>query len=530
MTAGSSSLIKQLDFSDKFTGAPDGSSNALRVYVAAVQPAGAYVVENSHGNVGRSWANASFSFASDRNPSDPGFVPGGLAYPGNTPVNENTSGSGSISGFTQTGGGVDYGITYNLRNKYTVQFDAVQTTDRVDIATGNTAGSISSADGVSVFFRTTGHGAGEIGIFRAGVGETVSGLTSGIAGNTWNNYAVAFDRTTNSIEMFVNEVSRGKLDLNTFAGGNYANFGTGAVSVGASGSDRTWTDNAQVGSSLSTPGPNSLVTYINFDESASGTGIAFDQVHSNNGTFQGTATRNAGIIGTGAARFNSGNADAVNLGNGFKGLDNLFSFNTGITIEALVTSSWDGVSQDEVFRKEDGGNRILFSLQSGGNINNASGQLVGTSGVAGISLGLNIGGVYGEMDIAFDGLAGRPTVAQFANGGVHHLVATYDALSGLKSVFLDGQLIGQVFVGANLLIASGGGANAFIGSSGGGSEPWAGLIDEFALYNTALSASDVRNHFLNSTLGLNYFAIPEPTTFSLLALGGLAVMRRRRVA
>lgn len=531
VTVGNSSLIKHLDISDTFTGAADGSSNAARVYVAAVQLAPAYVIENTHGNAARSWANAGFSFASDRNPTNPGFVNGGLNYPGNPAVNENTSGSGSITGFTQTGGGVDYGVTYNLRNKYVVQFDAVQTTDRVDIATSDTPGTIFGANGVSVFFRTTGHGAGEIGIFRNGVGETNSGLTSGIVGNAWNNYAVAFDRTSNSIEVFVNEVSRGVVNLNTFASGNYANFSTTAVSVGATGSDRTWTDNAQVGASKSVPGPASLVTFINFNESASGTGTAFDQAHNNNGTFQGSATRNAGIIGLGAARFNNAAADAVNLGNGLKGVDNLFSFNTGITIEALVTANgWTGTTQNEIFRKEDGGNRLLFSLQSAANMTGST--VIGTAGFGGISLGLNIGGVYNELDVRFDGLAGRPTVASFADGSVHHMVATYDSVTGLKSIFIDGELIGQVFVGAGQLIASGGGANAFIGSNGGGSEPWTGLIDEFAIYRSALTADEIRYHFEATRRGLTFFdtIVPEPTTLSLLALGGIAIMRRRRVA
>lgn len=525
VTVGSSSLIKHLDLSDTMTGAADGSSNALRIYAAAVQPPGAYVIENTHGNVSRSWAAASFSFASDRSNTNPGFVDGVPSYPGNAGTNENTSGSGSLTGFTQTGGGVDYGATYNLRNKYVVQVDAIQTPDRIDITSGTGAGGLAGPGGISVFFRNGG-----IGVYNSAVGEKATGIATGIVGNTWNNYAVAFDRPNNSVEFFVNEVSKGTLNLNTFEGGAFANFSTNAVSVGGAGGNRVWTDNAQVGSFANTPGPASLVTYVNFDESASGTGTAFDQAHNNNGTFQGTATRNAGIIGLGAARFNNVSTDAVNLGNGLKGVDNLFSFNTGITIEALVTAEgWTGTTQNEIFRKEDGGNRLLFSLQSAGNMNSSTS--VGTAGFGGISLGLNIGGVYNELDVRFDGLAGRPTVAGFADGSVHHMVATYDSVTGLKSIYMDGDLIGQVFVGAGQLITSGGLANAFIGSSGGGSEPWTGLIDEFAIYRTALTAEEIAQHYRLIQHNTNYFgSIPEPATMSLLALGGLAIMRRRRVA
>ncbi|MCA9269590.1 MAG: hypothetical protein KDA41_14010, partial [Planctomycetales bacterium] len=262
VTVGNSSLIGQLDLSDTFTGFNDGGP-ANRPYAAAIQPAPAYVLENTYGNVSRSWTN-SFSFARDPvNPPD-GFSNGTPAFPGG-------NGSGTASGFTQTGvggGGVDFGVAYGLRNAFVAQFDAVQNTDRVDITVSSGLGGIADASGLSVFFRTTGSALPEIGIYRAGVGETNSTFTSGIVGNTWNNYAVAFDRANNSIEVFVNDASRGSLDLNTFAGGAYADFNSANVNLGGAGGSRVWTDNAQIGT-LGTPiGPASLVSYVNFDESA----------------------------------------------------------------------------------------------------------------------------------------------------------------------------------------------------------------------------------------------------------------------
>jgi len=523
VTVGNSSLIQWLDLSDTFTGYADGGSNSYRVYVPAIQPWQAYVVENVYGHASRSWSNA-FSFASDRNPSNPGLVDGSPPFPGNPSVNENVSGSGTITGFTQTGNTVDYGVLYGLRNRFVVQFDAVQPYDRVDITVSNTQGGIADAQGLSVFFRRPTAGLPQIGLYRAGVGETDTGLTSGITGYTWNNYAVYFDRITNRIEIFVNEVSRGVIDLNTFAGGAYKDFSIRAVNLGASpgsGGNRVWTDNAQIGLRQPVLHPD-LVAYWNFDESATGTGTAWDQAYANNGTFQGTAARTSGLIGQGAARFNQNATDAINVGNGQSGIDNLFSFTTGITIETLFATNWNGQSEAEFFRKEDGNNRILFSFQRGANINNNYGQLVGTAGVAGISLGLNVGGSYAEMDVALDGLDGRPTLAQVADGRMHHLVATYDAASGSKQMWLDGRLIAMLDLPDNQLITSGGSANAFIGSNGGSTEPFIGILDELAIYRRALSGEEILQHYAKLLQGMDYFWVPEPTGAELALLASLA--------
>lgn len=256
------------------------------------------------------------------------------------------------------------------------------------------------------------------------------------------------------------------------------------------------------------------VSWWTFDESNAGTGTAFDQVDSNPGTFQGTATRTAGLVGLGAALFNNLNGDAVNVG---QGSGNNFSTTTGITLEALFTTAWNGVGNHELFRKEDGGNRILLSFQQAASIDGFDSP--------GISLGLNVGGVYGELDMPFDGLAGRPTLAQMADGNTHHVVATYDSVSGLKAFYIDGTLRFSTTLSG--LITSGGGANAYIGSFGGFGEPFTGVLDEVAFYNTALSAGEILIHYRNITTGYNYYT-PEPGTLTLLGAGLAVLLRRRR--
>jgi hypothetical protein len=201
-----------------------------------------------------------------------------------------------------------------------------------------------------------------------------------------------------------------------------------------------------------------------------------------------------------------------------------FSVTEGITIEALVVSEWSGEAgdYDEIFRKEDGGNRILFSYQNdafGGGAN----PPVDPGPV--LSFGLNVNG-YGELDMPLDGLEGRPTVDDLNDGQIHHMVASYDSASGEKAIYIDGEKLWSVDLGADSLIVSGGAANAFIGSVNGG-ENFTGVIDEVAVWGRALSAEEIGTHYANVLSGNNYF-VPEPGTLVLVLFGVLGVFHSLR--
>jgi hypothetical protein len=255
---GSSSLIGTLDFSDTFTGAQDGSLNSARIYAPAIQPATAYAVEKLYGHAAINFRSqsqapdiAEFSFAAD-GPGTPGLVNGTPTYPG-------SSGAGSATGFTQTGGNVDYGIPFGLRSRYIVQFDAVLSSDRIDITTGAIPGTIFQGSSLSIFIR--GDGSGNASFFDGTTDTPIrnfiptfnTGLTND---GKWHNYAALFDQSAKSVEIYVDEQSKGVIDLTTFAGGLYQNFSNAAVGVGTGlggGQDRSWTDNFQVGSAVPEP-------------------------------------------------------------------------------------------------------------------------------------------------------------------------------------------------------------------------------------------------------------------------------------
>jgi hypothetical protein len=228
-----------------------------------VQPPEAYVVENTYGKPSVSFdIGAGFSFAAD-GPGLPGFVPGTPNYPTN--LAPNASKAGSDTGFTQTGGSIDYGLPYGgLRGTYVVQVDAVQVGDRIDISSGAAAG-IFAPQSLSIFFR--GDGSGNASLFNGTTDTPIQSIiptfNTGITGSgMWLNYAVKFDMPAHQISLYVNQNLRGTIDLLTFAGGIYDAYSNQWVGAGAglaAGENRTWTDNFQVGSAIPEPASVTLL-------------------------------------------------------------------------------------------------------------------------------------------------------------------------------------------------------------------------------------------------------------------------------
>ncbi|ADB16950.1 autotransporter-associated beta strand repeat protein [Pirellula staleyi DSM 6068] len=243
--------------------------------------------------------------------------------------------------------------------------------------------------------------------------------------------------------------------------------------------------------------PVSLAHYWSFDEATSGTAPVVNKISAaNTGTFTGTAAHGTGLIGAGSARLNNVAGDGVNVGAAN------FSFTTGISVEAVIQSNWNGAfgDYDEIFRKEDGGNRILLSFQN--DINNPGAVPPVAPGPV-LSFGLNVGGVYTELDMPLDGVAGRPTLGELTDSTPDHIVASYDAASGVKAIYVNGTLRYSTVLAGN--ITSGGGAPGTIGNHGTANEPFTNKIDEVAIYSAALTGGEVAAHYANVQQGRNYF-------------------------
>ncbi|TWT30628.1 LamG domain-containing protein [Blastopirellula retiformator] len=246
--------------------------------------------------------------------------------------------------------------------------------------------------------------------------------------------------------------------------------------------------------------------YWNFDQS----GQNAEQAVPTPMTWGKRTTRATGIVGDGAAAFENSPESYLQSDEGTGGEvgEGGMACSSGITLEALFISNWSGkqFDYDEIFRKEDGVYRILLSFQNDGDVGDYDTPEV-TPGPC-LSFGLYIENQgYSELDMPLDGREGRPTVEELTDGNPHHVVATYDSFSGKKSLYIDGRLrFGHQFPVGGLVLC-GGSAPAVIGNMWRMQEPFAGVIDEVALYDFPLTPQEIETHFANASAGVSYFGV-----------------------
>jgi len=232
------------------------------------------------------------------------------------------------------------------------------------------------------------------------------------------------------------------------------------------------------------------------------------------------AARVDGIVGAGAMSFDNSRDAVVNVGNGggTRFGAGQFGVSSGLTIEVLTIVQWSGdgksnnrpLDYDEIFRKEDGPQRMLLCFQNDGGARQRTIPALQRWGPT-LSFGLHLAADgYSELEVPLDGRNGRPSLESLRDGRPHHIVATYDSWSGLKALYIDGKLMQQAQFPEGTLILSGGPTDATIGNMASGAEPYSGIIDEVAIYDFALSREEVAEHWENVQQGKNYFGI-EPT-------------------
>jgi hypothetical protein len=207
-----------------------------------------------------------------------------------------------------------------------------------------------------------------------------------------------------------------------------------------------------------------LLAYWTFDEAA---GPCLDHSGNNYHTvpvdnLSGQLSRTGGVFGR-AMRF-SGQHHLAVPGTGLPDTSE---------IQRISFSAWVQVTRfdryNEIFRKEDGDRRVLFSFQEDGRV---------------LALGLNVNG-YVECDAPID-------PKWLLDGHWHHCAATFDGQT--FRVYLDGKEIGSLARAGN--ITAGGSALGCIGSTNG-NECLQGMMDDLRIYTEALSADEVARLYLN---------------------------------
>ena len=222
-----------------------------------------------------------------------------------------------------------------------------------------------------------------------------------------------------------------------------------------------------------------------------------------------------GLVGRGAVRFDNTSASYLEVpeGTGPKVGTGTMAFSSGITIEVLVVSRWSGAYRDydEIFRKEDGVNRILLSFQNDDDVGDYDNPEVTPGPCLSFGLATEEAG-YSELDMPLDGRDGRPRLDELTDGELHHIVALYDSFTGRRAICVDGRVCFEHVQPVGRLILSGGPVPAVIGNTANRSEPFRGVIDELALYDFALSDEEIERHWRNVQAGRHYFDGPAADT------------------
>lgn len=176
-----------------------------------------------------------------------------------------------------------------------------------------------------------------------------------------------------------------------------------------------------------------------------------------------------------------GNALALSDGH-LLGIPNQPDLNgaTAVTFSAWVRPT-ELSGYREIFRKEDGDQRLLFSFQNDGTI---------------LSLGLNLGG-YVECDAPVDSQA-------VLDGQWHFCAATFDGRT--MRVFLDGVELGHLDRPGT--IQAGGAAPGCIGSSSGG-ECFVGALDELRIYRAALTTEELGQLYDQGSQAMQQQELPD---------------------
>ncbi len=349
----------------------------------------------------------------------------------------------------------------------------------------------------------------QVFIGDTGTGPSAIGTGTVVAGNNYNNN-FGTPGTTNTLDF----TTAGLYPVEVF---NYQGGGGAALTAsitnpsGAAASYLTTNASSVTSTTPPTPTPSSgVASDYNFSS-----GTTNDSVGGANGTLIGPATiSNGNLVTQNNNNVTGGNPNGMRIplsviGNihGSFAIEDFMSYGTTANLTANE-SSWS----------------TLFSFGRSQN-NFIILQAKRQDGTGIMSIGINVG-----KNPIFLG------ATPIADTGKHMIALTYNSTTKQVAMYVDGKMtssgeisIGNLDLGALSTIATPGTgqvANQFdvIGGPDPYNDPsFGGNTSKFKIFSNNLTAGQILSDYNASTT-----AIPEPATLGLLAVGGVALLRRRR--
>ena len=113
--------------------------------------------------------------------------------------------------------------------------------------------------------------------------------------------------------------------------------------------------------------------------------------------------------------------------------------------------------------------------------------------------------------------------AALSTSSMQHLVTTYNQTSGILEFFVDGSSVGTEVIAGGLDLNTFNDAANSLGQSQWADPAFLGDVDQFEIYDTALTSGEVTAAFNAGAV-----QVPEPSSTALLGLGGITLLLRRR--
>lgn len=265
----------------------------------------------------------------------------------------------------------------------------------------------------------------------------------------------------------------------------------------------SWAQSAQASVYSDTVLADNPFVYYRFEETA-GT-VAVDSAAIGgiqNGTYVGTNVTLGGTevgapIGLGnSALFGTSDAfvDVPNLG----GNHSQLTVETWINVDGLAAGCCTSIFSTDLFDSTGLGQSLHLNISSGRTLEHAMGGNVAVNTAGGL----------------------------IQDDTWYHIVATFEGATGVTNFYLDGNLVASDVdhnSPAEINLAQTGQIAGWVGAA----RDLPGHVDEFAFYDSVLTAAQVKAHFDAAFVA----PVPEPSTAALILFAGCALTsgRKRRV-